>query len=84
MSRNIVTTDKLVKFKTMLEYGTGKETLRNVYRKFGLNTRPQSILMKNSQINAVKNRLMKNHFVGMPLQNSINEFKAFKLKNGIP
>jgi hypothetical protein len=73
--------DKLVKFKSMLEYGAAKKTLSNVYHKIGLNTRPQSLLLKTAHVNNLKTRLEKSGF-GKALKQNVQEFKEWKMKNG--
>ena len=73
--------EKLVTFKSMMDFGVGKFTLTNVYNKLGLNTRPQALYLKTKHVQAVKSRLGKK-LIGKALKNRISEFEQFIQKNG--
>jgi len=77
--------------KELFFFGVNKDTIKTLFKKLGLNSRLNSIILKPKHRNMILNRLITSKSTGKTLEAQILSFKLFyqninyskpKLKNG--
>ena len=68
--------NNFISTKNFYDFGVGKKTTHEVYKKSGINSRPFRFYLKDTQIFRIKN-LLNNKLIGKNLKKREYQFKTF-------